>query len=82
MVQNSSLYIVSVVSALCLFASCRHTTTPTVQGAIPVSVVVPSASADDESRSYSGTVETAQNSAVSFSVPGTISHIYVAEASE
>ena len=79
MIQNSSLYIVSVVSALCLFASCRHSATPTEQGAIPVSVVVPSASADDESRSYSGTVETAQNSAVSFSVPGTISHIYVAE---
>lgn len=63
-----------------VFSGCSNHDKPTPQGAIRVDVEVVGATADTNSgRKYSGTVESADASTISFSVPGTISKIYVTD---
>ena len=70
----------AVVFSACVITSCHKETAVTGQGPVRVSVVVPAGTQGAVGqRTYSGTVESDRNSAVSFSVPGTISHIYVEE---
>ena len=78
---NIPFYIPVIVLALSgvTFSSCHRSEPITEQAPVRVGVVVPRIVSDSDARTYSGIVESDQKSAVSFSVPGTISHIYVAE---
>ncbi|MDE6370785.1 MAG: biotin/lipoyl-binding protein, partial [Duncaniella sp.] len=61
-------------------SACSNKEQAVVQGPVRVDVkVVGDHVAGDAGQSYSGTVEAADASTVSFSVPGTISKIYVSE---
>ena len=81
--KRISFIILSLVAAVLLsgpfMMSCRHGVEVTVQKPVRVEVSVPVSSVADASRVYSGTVESGSTTPVSFSVPGTISHVYVAE---
>lgn len=70
--------IVLAVSAL-IFSGCFHSEKPTVAKPVKVTVQPVSYSGTSDSRSFSGTVESAEKSVVSFSVGGTIIGIYVEE---
>lgn len=81
--KRISFIILSLVAAVLLsgsfLMSCRHGVEVTAQKPVRVEVSVPVSSVADASRVYSGTVESGSTTPVSFSVPGTISHVYVAE---
>lgn len=63
-----------------VLSGCGNHDKPTAQGPIRVDVEVVGATASrNPGQMYSGTVESADASTVSFSVPGTISKIYVTE---
>lgn len=62
-----------------LFTGCKHTEKAQVAGPVRVTVQPVSLSSYQSRALFSGTVETAETSTVSFSVPGTITGIYVEE---
>lgn len=62
-----------------LLAGCSHTERPTVAAPVMVTVQPVSITHTGNPKSFSGTVESSENSLVSFSVPGRITDIYVRE---
>lgn len=83
MSRFSYLSCLFLSGSICLtgaLSACSHHDKAVVQGPVRVDVkVVGNQVTDAASRSYSGTVESADASTVSFSVPGTITKIYVEE---
>ncbi|MDE6460458.1 MAG: efflux RND transporter periplasmic adaptor subunit [Paramuribaculum sp.] len=79
--NNSSCIAMSGVLGLTmLLTGCSNKDKPTAQGPIRVNVeVVGNTAIGTSGQEFSGTVEAADASTVSFSVPGTISKIYVEE---
>lgn len=61
------------------FQGCKKTEKPTVAAPVKVTVQPVSFGSTDAATPFSGTVEAAETSTVSFSVPGTITDIYVTE---
>lgn len=68
-----------VALSLCTFPSCRRADRPAAQGPVPVKVLAVDPVASLSSTDFSGTVEAAETTPVSFSVPGTIVGMYVDE---
>lgn len=62
-----------------ILAGCSRSETPTTSGPVRVTVQTAAMSPQGGSLVFSGTVESADNSAVSFTVPGTITQIDVRE---
>lgn len=83
MSRFSYLSCLFLSGSICLtgaLSACSHHDKAVVQGPVRVDVkVVGNQATDAASHSYSGTVESADASTVSFSVPGTITKIYVEE---
>lgn len=68
-----------VLAAAALLSGCKHTEKAQVEQPVKVTVEPVRFSRSHSRTSFSGTVETAETSTLSFSVPGTISDIYVEE---
>lgn len=83
MLSNSYLQksiISGVIAVTFIFQSCKNHDKATVEGSVRVNVeVVGSKGATGSSQVFSGTVEASEESTVSFSVPGTITKVYVEE---
>lgn len=79
--NHSQITILSGTIALtAILSGCKNHDKATAEGPVRVNVeVVGNRSATNDSRSYSGTVEASEESTVSFSVPGTITKVYVEE---
>ncbi len=76
---SSSLCVAMLVAVETLFSGCSHTEEAKVSSPVKVVVQPVSFSRQGNSRLFSGTVESSKNSVVSFSVPGTITEIFVEE---
>lgn len=83
MVSFNCLSKVIMSGAICLpfvFSACNDKDKPVVSGPVRVNVeVVGRSDSTAATRQYSGTVEASDESVLSFSIPGTITKIYVAE---
>ncbi len=78
--RSSCIPMSAILSLTLLLSGCSNHDKPTAQGPIRVNVeVVGSSIAVSDGQEFSGTVESADASTVSFSVPGTISKIFVEE---
>lgn len=76
----SKVFLYGVAFITCIFAGCRNKEEATVTGPVRVRVMTAGNSAVNiSSREYSGTVEAARSSTVSFSVAGTIISLNVEE---
>lgn len=76
----SGLFLSGTACLTVVLSACSHHDKPVVQPPVRVEVKVAGASsASASAQTYSGTVESADASSVSFSVPGTITKIYVEE---
>lgn len=62
-----------------LYSACSHSEKATVTGPVAVTVQQVRMGDSNGSKSFSGTVESSETTSLSFSVPGTISDIYVGE---
>lgn len=80
--QDYSIGISILLSGIILMAGCKRNSAPTEAAPAKVTVVVlgsQGAGSGSSGTTYSGTVSAAEESLVSFSVPGKITHIYVKE---
>ncbi|MDO4320539.1 MAG: efflux RND transporter periplasmic adaptor subunit [Bacteroidales bacterium] len=79
--DKSYLYIVNaiVISAAALTTSCSHSEKAEIAGPVKVTVQTVDPGRLNNDVSFSGTVESAETATLSFSVPGTITDIYVEE---
>lgn len=76
----SSIGMSAVFGLTTILSGCGKKEKATVAGPVRVNVeVVGTSSTNSSSQNYSGTVEAANSSTVSFSVPGTITKVYVEE---
>lgn len=79
--RSSSLLIVKafMLAIVFIISGCSHAEKAKVEQPVKVSVLPVSMGEFNSPKSFSGTVETAETATVSFSVPGTITDVYVKE---
>lgn len=79
----SWMLLPGVIGLACFLSGCSNQEKAVAEGPVRVDVkVIGTAGTGNESQNYSGTVEAADASTVSFSVPGTITKIYVKEGQQ
>lgn len=76
---TTSLRAAAALLIVAAAASCTHKPSAETGGAVRVSVMAVGDSTATRGHSYSGTVESAKSSTVSFNVPGTITGMYAEE---